>query len=268
MNIQRGRCNLINLSATSDRMIVEYFHPAHFKFRLADTEENFQKNLKTQPSDWYYRNHQVKYTMNGQFYRCEPFDKINWNESIVIFGCSNVFGDAVDDSDTIAANLKQLIGCNVINLGLSGSCQQDSLYNMMTLKNNNIKPRAIIHVWTDSMRLFCIDNDFQKCFSAQWNNFGFDPDVKPGIFEHTKSHIVSAMFNRMIANNVYHDIPVIHATHFEEMQYEQSKLYPNMPLTLLSKSLDNARDLQHFGRESHNFSAKLLQAELLKFGIK
>jgi hypothetical protein len=266
INPQSSRINLINFNINSAKMIREFFHPNHFVAYQSDTKKNFEKNLESQPQDWYYRTHDVRYTMNRQYYRCKPFNNINWTRSIVIFGCSNVFGDAIDDDDTVSARLQELVGCHVVNLGVPGSCQQTSLYNMTILKNNNIKPRAVIHIWTDSMRLFQIDNKFKRCNAGHWNNWGMDPTFEFDPFANQKTHLVSTMFNRMVANNIYNDIPVIHATNFKTMHEEQQEQYPNMPMLYLPP-IDNARDLRHPGIETNKNSAKLLHEELLKYGM-
>jgi hypothetical protein len=269
MNSTITRRQLIDLTKDSTQMRVDKFHPIYSKFATADTEFNFQINLTNQPVNWIYRTKQVNYTLNGQYYRCDPFDKINWEESILIFGCSNTFGVGLDDSDTISARLQELTGFNVVNLGVGGSCQQISLYNTVLLKNNNIKPKAIIHIWTDSMRPFSIDKDYDIQYNGPWNNFGFSKDVPTSVldslFVESKAHVVSAMFNRMTVNSLYNDIPIVHASHFKEMCDEQNSKYPKLPVVFLPFK-DRARDLLHPGVDSSINAAQILHSELIKFG--
>ena len=232
-----------------------------------ESEILFFKNLPRQSQDWIYRTKKVNYTTNGQWYRCKPFDQINWNNSIVIFGCSNVFGLGVDDNDTLAVRLQSLTNCDVINLGVRGSCQLFNLYNMILLKNKNIKPKAIIHVWTDSKRPFTVDVNYNIEHHGNWNDYGATtPTPLNQLFGNYKSHIVSAMFNRMIANTVYNDIPVIHATYFNELWKEQTLRYPNLPI-IFFPTKDWGRDLKHPGIESHINAADLLYQELIKTGM-
>jgi len=66
-------------------------------FAVSDTEELFNHNLKIMPQDWFYRTNPVNYTVNSQGYRTEEFEKIDWAQSVVIFGCSTVFGTGVSD---------------------------------------------------------------------------------------------------------------------------------------------------------------------------
>lgn len=264
---------LIDFASSSDQMQNVNFYPSDIGLLdathiiLSDYEANFKKNLITQSEDWIYRTKSVNYTRNGQGYRCKPFNEIDWNNSIVILGCSHVFGTGVDDADTLSARLQEITGLNVVNLGVGGSCQQVSLYNMILLKFNNIKPKAIIHVWTESTRRFDVDNNYFLRPAGAWNNFGFPKDTPPSIlkqmFYENNTHVVSAMFNRMIANSLYFDIPVIHATYFHHMWLQQHLKYPNLPMLNL-QTIDLARDCKHPGIESHTLAAKLLHDVLIK----
>ena len=262
------RQDIIDFDKDSSKVQIEYFHPAYYAAPKEDTIQNFKKNLKTQPLDWHYRTNSLRYTLNGQSYRCKPFNEINWNDSIVIFGCSNVFGNAIDDADTLSNRLQELVGCDVVNLGASGSCQQTSLYNMTRLKEKNIKPRAIIHVWTDSMRLLHVNNDFRLCGVGHWNNWGLAPNIQFDLFTDSKTHVVSSMYHRMIANFIYSDIPVIHATTFPQMWHEQNTKYPDFPMLHMALGIDKARDLSHPGIKTNMHHAKLLHEELIKFDFK
>jgi len=268
MNSDTLQRQLINFDTSSSQVYVDNFYPLDSSFVAADSESNFKINLARLHDTWIYRTKSIQYTLNGQYYRCEPFENIDWSNSIVMFGCSNAFGVGVDDADTISSRLKELTGCNVVNLGVVASCQQISLYNMMILKNNNIRPRAVIHLWADSNRPFSVDKHYNIQFNGPWNNFGFSNDVSievlDEIFGKSKSGAISAMFNRMITNSLYTDIPVIHATHFNKMWDEQNLKYPNFPMMLLPIR-DLARDCRHPGIDSNILAAKLLHEKLIKF---
>lgn len=57
------------------------------------------------------------YTVNSQGYRCPEFDAIDWENSIIFFGCSHVFGIGLLDHETVANQLSLILNCPVINLG-------------------------------------------------------------------------------------------------------------------------------------------------------
>ena len=76
-------------------------------FNGYDSKELFEQHLKSQPDDWVYRYKTVNYTLNTHRYRAPEFDTIDWSKSVVIFGCSNVFGTSLDDNDTISRKLEK-----------------------------------------------------------------------------------------------------------------------------------------------------------------
>ena len=175
---------MIHPQALIDLCNTDNFYPVYDKFSGLDSESNFKINLVNQPTDWIYRTKEVRYTLNSQHYRCESFDKIDWSNSILIFGCSITFGVGVDDEDTISARLQQHTDFKVVNLGAGASSQQFSLYNNILLKNNNIKPKAIIHLWTDSFRTFTVDEHYNIIHNGPWNNFGFQKIHLPNFLIH------------------------------------------------------------------------------------
>ena len=126
-----------------------------------DSKELFEQNLKTQPEDWYYRTHPVKYTLNSLGYRTKEFDDIDWKESIVIFGCSYVFGTGVTDEHTIPHFLEKLSGRPVINMGIGASSIQTVLHNSIILNDSKYPtPKAVVNMWTDLNRYQLYENNF------------------------------------------------------------------------------------------------------------
>jgi len=114
-----------------------------------DSKELYLENLQKQPLDWYYRNNRVKYTLNSKGYRTEEFKKIDWAESVVMFGCSMVYGTGVTDEDTISHNLSKIIDRPVINMGVGGSSISFSLHNSLILNSFYPTPKAILKWFTD-----------------------------------------------------------------------------------------------------------------------
>lgn len=89
-----------------------------------------------------------EYNCNSNYYRCPEFDTIDWANSIVIFGCSNVFGVGVDDEDTLSSQLSRLTNMPVINMGIGATSMEFSFYNSMILSNSHPTPKAVVNVWT------------------------------------------------------------------------------------------------------------------------
>lgn len=127
-----------------------------------DDYKSFTENLKTQPENWYYRHNKVRYTINSEGYRTKEFKDIEWENSIVMFGCSHVFGVGVDDEHTIPAFLEQMIGIPVINMGVGGSSIQLALHNSLMLYKKYGPPRMVIYGWTSLMRHLIYMNNSVK----------------------------------------------------------------------------------------------------------
>jgi hypothetical protein len=106
----------------------------------SDTEERFQENLKSQPEDWPWRNQQITYKLNSQNYRAPEWDSIDWENSVVMFGCSQVFGVGVDEDQTLGYYLSELLNKPVINLGIPGGSSMALWINTEKLLNYGINP--------------------------------------------------------------------------------------------------------------------------------
>jgi len=130
-------------------------------FFPTNSKELFEQNLKTQPENWYYRTHEVKYTLNSLGYRTKEFDEIDWKESIVMFGCSFVFGIGVTDEHTIPYFLEELSGRPVINMGIAGSSIQTVLHNSIILNDSKYPaPKAVVHLLTGLNRYQLYKNNY------------------------------------------------------------------------------------------------------------
>lgn len=141
-------------------------------FCSSDSKELFEQNLKTQPQDWYYRTHEVKYTLNSLGYRTKEFDDIDWKESIVIFGCSFVFGIGVTDNHTVSYFLEQLSGRPVINMGIGGSSIQTVLHNSIILNDSEYPtPKAIVNMCAELHRYQLYGSKFVTNMGA-WRQSG------------------------------------------------------------------------------------------------
>ena len=84
--------------------------------------------------------------VNSLGYRTVDFNKVVWNDSIVIFGCSYVFGVGLFNNETISNQLQELIGRPVINMGVPASSMSYAFFNQLALSNS--KPYAVVNLWT------------------------------------------------------------------------------------------------------------------------
>ena len=118
----------------------------------SDGEAKFKQNLKKTPSDWKYRTETITYQNNSLGYRTKEFNEINWKKSIVVFGCSLVYGVGVNEKDTIANQLSEITGHYVVNMGVPGASGQFAVHNLVCLLQH-YKPKAIAIGWPDPSRV-------------------------------------------------------------------------------------------------------------------
>lgn len=138
-------------------------------FMGGDTEQLFKHNLQTQPTDWYYRTHAITYTLNQDGYRIDQeLNEIDWAMSTVIFGCSNVFGDGIEEQYTISRQLETLISEPVINLGIGGASAELIRHNITLLLEYLPKPRRVIILWPDRTRCVSYEHGNPSAHGS-WN---------------------------------------------------------------------------------------------------
>ena len=78
-----------------------------FKEMDGDRYEGLEKNKRRKKNhpEWPYHTEEVRYTTNRDGYRTYEWDKVDWPNAIVIFGCSCTYGIGVDDDHTLSAYL-------------------------------------------------------------------------------------------------------------------------------------------------------------------
>lgn len=134
--------------------------PGSYNYWGHDSEVLYEENLKIQSKDWPYRTKDVVYKLNSLGYRCPEFDTIDWQNAIVIHGCSQTFGTGLAEDETITGQLQQLTNRPVINLGKNGASMMFLLVNNTLLENNFPKPFAVINHWPSTWRETVFGNDY------------------------------------------------------------------------------------------------------------
>lgn len=126
--------------------------PGTHKFYSNDTLERYVENLELMPEDWHYRNKEVTYTFNKQGYRCVDLDDVDWSNSVVMFGCSELMGTGLAEDERICYYLSQALDVPVINLGKAGTSIHFSYVNNLSLYKQCKKPLGVINQWTEFSR--------------------------------------------------------------------------------------------------------------------
>ena len=222
----------------------------------SDTRLLYRKNLKTQPQDWYYRTNSVKYTNNSKGYRTAEFEKINWAESIVIFGCSFVYGVGVDDAHTLSQQLENIMQMPVINLGLGGTSVNFNLHNSVILADGYPTPKAVIMCWPSydrcvSYRRTGVENygpwDFEK------NNY-MDLWTKDKYNPRANAVMAQKIFQLIWKNRT--------ATYEYSFETGTSELFSFDSTFEKIKNIDFARDLLHPGPSAIRKTAEIISVSL------
>jgi hypothetical protein len=222
------------------------------EFAVSDSEELFLKNLKIMPKDWYYRTNTVNYTVNSQGYRTQEFDTIDWTNSVVIFGCSTVFGAGVDNQHTIDCFLSSLLERPVINLGVASTSIAYSLHNALILNENYPTPKAVVNLWTEYSRTayYLPDRVDNK---GSWNDDNF-------VYEwlhHDSNPATHAVFAQMISHQLWKNKTAYYEATFFPSTAELFKC-EHLPV------LDQARDLIHYGRQTNKAIAEKIANNITK----
>lgn len=207
-----------------------------------DSLKKYEQSLKRMPDDWVWRNKKIIYQVNGHGYRCDKdFDEVDWESSIVVFGCSNVFGVGVDAENTLSGHIQRMTGINTVNLGLPHASVM-RIWSLLTdFLNSGIKPKAIVTVWPDPNRFLEILPN-KKLVDWSAGNIT-TPDDHPSSFGWVTHEYQGVGFSKRAINSskvMCKDIPYFDYSWFS---------VPDIDITDLAIKyyVDNARDCIHPG---------------------
>lgn len=118
-----------------------------------DSRAMLLKNKSLLGKQWEYYDKEITYVFNDQGFRGRTNVKdYAWEDSIVFFGDSCIFGCGLSEEDTVPKQVEKLLGIPTINLAISGSAIDLAFHNSLVLKKHYPKPKAIVHFWTDADR--------------------------------------------------------------------------------------------------------------------
>lgn len=215
-----------------------------------DTSKFFQINRKKLGKDWIYNTKSVSYVYNEYGFRTKPMNEIDWANSIIIFGCSNVKGTGHAIEDTIAYRLEKILNIPVINLGISGSAVDAACWNSLILHDHYPYPKAIIQWWTSLDRYTNHEELRYRNYMPTKKSYCAVHDWK----DRSKFYIKS---DRALWKNK--------TIYYEGSQFPYTAKELNIDFY---NELDFARDLNHPGIESHKVAAEGIAKNLITRGIK
>ena len=195
--------------------------------------------------------------LNSLNYRAPEFSNINWSESVVIFGCSNVFGVGLNDDETIPYHLEKLLKRPVVNMGVPGSSIAYSVFNQTVLAGLNQSPYAVINLWTGINRItYFYENN--PCHIGPWTS----RQQSENIFNRSVKMIFNA-WNVNDSNPLMHSIMLQKLSEiiWKDTKHIQSTFFPNTSNALnvnLFHHLDYGTDSFHPGPVSAKAVAEQL----------
>jgi hypothetical protein len=225
------------------------------RFQSTDSEEQFKYNLKIQPADWKYRTKEVLYSANSQCYRAPEWTDIDWGESVVILGCSYVYGIGLAEDETISSQLQNILKRPVVNLGVPSSGPTFAMHNSILLNKNFTTPWAVVSLWSDWYRIHEFVNE------NHINHYTATSDHTAGSFP--------CMWGNSIVNPEMHSYFSIIATREiwkSKTRYKSYSFWEPIEDTtkaIRQKLNDYARDMGHPGSESAVLAATMIAEDLL-----
>ena len=223
-------------------------------FSGTDSDNIFKKNKKVRDKDWIYHTKEISYHHDEFGFRIKQFgdQRPQWEESIVVFGCSNVYGIGLAYEDTFCSQLEQMLKIPVINLGVPGSAVDMSARNSYILYKHFPHPNAIVHLWTELSRY----TDWSgKNNSIGNNHVPSNSDYYPNINWEAKSmHLID--LDRELWRN--------------KTIYYEGTFWFNNSISLnidMINMVDTARDCSHPGIKTNYFAAMGIAERLKSLGI-
>lgn len=235
-------------------------------FWALDSPELYEKNLKLQPENWIYRNKTLTYTTNKSGYRAPEWSDIDWTNSILVLGCSYVFGDGVDDKETIPYYIEQYTKIPTINLGHGAAGQLLLLHNSIIIKENFGIPKAIVFIWPNQSRSLKYIN-YHPIKEGAWG------DIKVNSFfdHYNRDNNAEAMcyFNRLLAKNMWENLTIFYDISYSD-DVTQITGCDDWPLEARRPNNHNemaARDLVHQNHIANSMVADKISKNLIGRGL-
>jgi len=240
--------------------------PIRARFAGMDSEAAFRKSLEEQPDDWEYRNKEVYYDINPQGFRTYDLDVVDWKDSIVLFGCSQVFGTGLAEEDTLAKQIEELVDVPVINLAVSGGSNDVTIANMSLLAMAGARPRAVVNFWTSPFRFSFFQEEDRKISTiGPWVEAGWayaeegEIDFAEAYYGYVNNcHFYEKLnLQRIQQNLIWRGVPtkVIDASFFLDVAR-------SLEIDYIDRT-DFARDLGHNGKDTTKRAAEYVVGKLV-----
>jgi hypothetical protein len=228
---------------------------------LSESEKRlFEDALKVQPADWIYRTKEIRYDLNKSDYRTKEWDAIDWEQSIVVLGCSHVFGEGNSIDETMCYQLEKITGREVVNLGVTGSSPLFSWHNSLILNKRYPTPYAIVQVWSSPSRMPYYAETICKRIGpwsgSIWDEYDTSAKKMFELWNESESHTYNSLYFTAEASKVFwsNKTRYAHGSYFNDVSEFMNISY--------YAEVDLARDLIHYGELTHRAAAEDIAAQI------
>lgn len=214
------------------------------KFSGEDSEEQFELNLKSQSSHWYYRRANITYKRNTFGHRCKNLAEINLDNYILFTGCSHTEGIGVELEKTHAYQIANQMGCDYYNLAVGGTGIDVMIHNLSVwIAKVEQRPKCIVVQWPNLVRFVTKNQHGSLDIVGPWRS-GEDETKFMYYGENIDYFRTRKIMADAIINQISKHTKVIHVRMFKEAEDFDEQYVHCGPL-------DYARDLCHFGIKTH-----------------
>lgn len=217
-------------------------------FVPGDDQKTYEKNLQQMPNDWYYKDRIISYDYNNLGHRCKNLADIDLHNYILFVGCSHTEGIGLELEKTYPYLISQELNVDYYNLGLSSSGLDTFFYNLSSWLVRNSWPIFIVLQWPDEYR-FSTKNEHID-YIVPHGSWDTNDDIKDFLLTGDNIEYFQTRKTYILEYISHLPVPTINISCGREL---------NIQNALNFKQIDHARDLKHFGIETHiNMSHTIL----------
>jgi hypothetical protein len=231
-----------------DNFIGDTFSNSTQYFVGGDSKEQLNDNIKTQPSDWYYRDKQITYKFNKHGHRSKEISDLDLDNYILFTGCSHTQGVGLELETTYPHLVSKELNMDYYNLGLAATGPDVVLHNLLnwwyTVRQ---KPKIVVIQWPDHSRFLSYNLEYDNLIekgSWQDDSKRFIVDAEDYGLYYARKKLITELVSNII------DVPIIKFNYAGQVGYDSD------PIKMFK--CDVARDLSHSGIKTHSDFSKIL----------
>lgn len=212
------------------------------------------------PQDYnpYPRTNHPNYGVNSHNYRCPEFDTIDWENSYVLLGGSDAFGEGLNDNEILSYFLQEMLDQPIINLAVAAASNQHIVLTMSMLARYHT-PKAWLIAWSDECRWLHWDpktSDPVKVQAHRGPHKEFCGDPYPQLLDALPWYSSQA---RVTAQAIGRDRLI-------EIGGEPIPILKEWDVTAVPY-VDRGFDSQHIGIDTHRKAAEILYQKIKERGL-